>query len=322
MTALELVVTDIAEEVPGIRSVTLEAADGAPLPGYVPGSHVVLELGCGRRNAYSLTGDGVDPAAYRISVLHVPAGAGGNGGSEWIHREFTPGTKVGALLPRSAFPPVARARRHLLIAGGIGVTPILSHLRAARRWGREVQVLYTFRPGRGAHLDDIEDLAGGLPGPGLETCTEREAFTRRLDTVLAEQPIGTHLYVCGPGPMMDATLAAAAAAGWPDSRLHSERFGADALAPGEPFTVTVTHAGNRRELTVPSGVSLLETLERTGLDVPNMCRQGVCGECRLTVGGGTPLHRDLYLSDDEKAAGDAVMACVSRADGPTLEVSL
>ncbi|OLT49259.1 ferredoxin [Saccharomonospora sp. CUA-673] len=318
---LELVVTAVRDTAPDVRAVTLADPDGNPLPGYVPGSHLVLALGeQGEwRNAYSLTGDGVAPATYDISVLHVPGGAGG---SDWLHRELRPGMRLTAQLPRSAFAPVARARRHLLIAGGIGVTPIVSHLHAARRWGREVQVLYAFRPGRGAHLDDLETLTAPLPGPGVETCTDRDMLLARLSTVLRGQPVGTHLYVCGPGAMIDAVLSAAGDAGWPASRLHSERFGVDALDPGEPFTLTVTRGGVAERFDVPSGVSLLETLERHGVDVPNMCRQGVCGECRLPVTGGTPLHRDLFLGDDEKAAGEAVMACVSRADGPTLEVSL
>jgi ferredoxin len=149
--------------------------------------------------------------------------------------------------------------------------------------------------------------------------TDRATFVAELDFELARQPFGTHLYVCGPGDFTDAVIASAHRQGWPQSRIHLERFGIDALDPGAPFEVTVTGG---EPFVVESGVSLLEALEARGHRIPNMCRQGVCGECRLSVTDGQVLHRDLYLSDDDKAAGDAIMSCVSRAAGTRLEVTL
>ncbi|MFT4288568.1 PDR/VanB family oxidoreductase [Nocardioides sp.] len=309
---LDLVVTAIDDAVSGVRTVVFEAHDGGSLPAFVPGSHLAIDAG-GRINAYSLTSAGTAPRSYSISVLRV---ADGNGGSAWVHDKLSLGDVVRARMPRSAFAPIARASKHLLIAGGIGITPILSHLRAAAQWGRDVQVLYTFREGAGAHIEDILEL-----DPRAELFTAgAEEFMARLREVLVDQPIGTHLYVCGPGPMIDAVLDTGTQLGWPESRLHFERFSLDSLGPGEPFEVRLTASG--ATVQVPSGTSLLEALEATGIEVPNLCRQGVCGECRLPVTGGTPLHRDLFLSDDEKAGGDAVMACVSRAEGPILEVAL
>lgn len=312
MTGAELIVTAVDDSVPGIRTLTLAAPDGSALPTFVPGSHVVVMCD-GRANAYSLTGPPLAPSAYTISVLRIEDGAGG---SRWLHDEVAVGSRVEVQLPRSAFPPVSSATRHLLIAGGIGVTPIVSHLRAARRWGRDVQVLYAFRAGRGAYVDEIKELADDR----VEFFTDRAGFVERLATALTEQPIGTHLYVCGPNPMTDHVLDTATALGWPQSRLHSERFGLDVLDPGDPFTVTLSRTGVT--LDVPSGTSLLASLEAAGVAVPNLCRQGVCGECRIPVAAGTPLHRDLYLTDEEKEAGDTLMCCVSRAHGPHLEVPL
>jgi ferredoxin-NADP reductase len=313
VTTIRLAVSGLDDSVPGIRSLILAAADGAAtLPTYVPGSHLVLDCG-GRANAYSLTGEAVAPTTYQVSVLRIDDGAGG---SRWVHDELDVGDVIEARLPRSAFPPVARAARHLLVAGGIGVTPILSHLRAAATWDREVQVLYAFREGRGAHVDELLALGGDR----VELFSEQDGFADRLRAVLADQPLGTHLYVCGPAAMMDHVLETAAELGWPASRLHSERFGIDVLEPGDPFTVTLTVSGTTLE--VASGTSLLEALEAAGHEIPHRCRQGVCGECRLPVAGGTPSHRDLFLTDEEKAAGDALMCCVSRAVGPTLEVTL
>lgn len=312
MTTLELLVTAAVHPVPGIRSLTLAAPDGRDLPGFVPGSHLVIECG-GRSNAYSLTSDGTAPTSYTVSVLEVPDGSGG---SRWVHRELRVGEVVTARLPRSLFPPVARAAKHLLVAGGIGVTPIVSHLRAARTWRRETEVHYVFGEGRGAHVDDVLALTDGA----AELHTDRAEFCARLEKALSDQPLGTHLYVCGPAAMIDHVLDTARGLGWPESRLHCERFGLDALDPGDPFDVTLTATGTT--VRVPSGTSLLEALETSGVDVPNLCRQGVCGECRIPVAAGTPLHRDLFLTEEEKAAGDALMACVSRSAGPSLEVPL
>lgn len=312
-TTLELVVTAIDVPAEGIRSITLADPAGRVLPGFVPGSHLVVHAGP-HTNAYSLTGDGTHPTHYSISVLRVEDG---NGGSRWLHDELAVGDTLTVGLPRSAFAPIARARKHLLIAGGIGITPMVSHLRAAARWRRDVQILYTFRENAGAHLQDVAELAGG----DAELFTEQEAFVARLGEALREQPIGTHLYVCGPAGMIDAVIDAAHEAGWPDSRIHFERFGIDALDAGDPFRVRLTASG--RTVDVPSGTSMLEALEEQGIEIPNLCRQGVCGECRIPLSGGSPIHRDLYLSAEEKDAGDAIMPCVSRAgEGCTLEVHL
>ncbi|NDZ95253.1 oxidoreductase [Streptomyces sp. SID6673] len=310
---MKLVVTSIAEAATGVRDIAFAAPDGGELPGFVPGSHLVVTAG-ERTNAYSVTSDGIAPQHYSISVLRIEDG---DGGSRWLHDRVSIGDVVDVEPPRSAFPPAARATKHLLVAGGIGVTPILSHLRAARRWARKVQVLYTFREGHAAHVDEVVALAGRQ----AELFSDRRSFTERLDLVLADQPIGTHLYTCGPAGMIDHVVETAATVGWPESRIHFERFGADVLDAGDRFAVRLTESNTT--LDVPSGISALEALEDNGLTIPNRCRQGVCGECRLPLSAGTPVHRDLYLTDEEKGLGDAFMPCVSRAsEGSTLEVPL
>ena len=150
---LELVVAEATYLAPGIRHVVLRDPDGRPLPSYVPGSHLVIECG-GRSNAHSLTGCGDAPDEYGISVLNRPDG---RGGSAAVHRLLV-GETVRAAAPRSAFAPVATARRHLLIAGGIGITPMLSHLRAALDWGRHAELLYSYRPRRAAHVEEVREL--------------------------------------------------------------------------------------------------------------------------------------------------------------------
>ncbi|MET0698754.1 MAG: PDR/VanB family oxidoreductase [Mycobacterium sp.] len=309
MTGLHLVVRTIDDGLPGIRTLTLARPDGAALPSFTPGSHLVIQ--CGPvTNAYSLTGDSVAPVTYTVSVLDNPAGAGG---SRWIH-ELSVGDSIGTVAPRSAFAPVLTARRHLFVAAGIGITPMVSHLRSARRWDRDARLLYLHRDGRGAYVDEIKALTDHA-----QIFTDRAAFLAAVATELADQPIGTHLYICGPAAFMTDVTAMATGCGWPPSRIHLERFGIDTLERGRPFEVTLADG---QSFTVPSGVSLLEVLEDHGLAIPSLCRQGVCGECRIPVANGQVLHRDLYLSEAEKASGDTMMSCVSRAAGDRLELNL
>ncbi|QVI29959.1 Ferredoxin-NADP reductase [Mycolicibacterium neoaurum] len=311
MRTLKLVVTAIDDSIEDVRTLTLSDPDGAPLPSFTPGSHIVLECGA-VANAYSLTGDGTVPYSYEISVLRCD---NGSGGSLWLHDRVALGDTVIASLPRSAFAPVLRARKHLLVAAGIGITPMVSHLRSARVWGRHTELLYVHRPGRAVHVDTVTRLADDV-----SIHTGRAGFDTALRTALAGQPFGAHLYVCGPVAFIADVTATAVGLGWPDSRIHLEHFGSAALDPGEPFTARITSTGE--QFIVESGVSLLEALERRGFDVPNLCRKGVCGECRIPVAGGAITHRDLFLGDEDKQAGDTLMACVSRGDGETLEVAL
>ncbi|CAN5606637.1 PDR/VanB family oxidoreductase [soil metagenome] len=309
---LRLVVAAVDDRVPGVRRLALAAEDGSELPSYTPGSHVVLDVPAGpsgeraRANAYSLVGENLHPGTYEVAVLRCDPEQGAGGGSAWLH-ELGAGDRVTARPPRSGFAPVQPARRHLLVAAGIGITPLVSHLRSHVRWGRPVEVLYLFREGRGALLEEVDELAGGA----ATFWHDRLALLEHLRRQLANQPIGTHLYTCGPAGFMDVVTAEAAAAGWPTSRVHLEHFGLDDLDPGDPFTVTVGEHG----FEVASGTSLLEELEARGYDVSSLCRQGVCGECRIGLGAATTgvWHRDLFLTDDDKAAGDCAMACVSRA---------
>ncbi|WP_264005662.1 PDR/VanB family oxidoreductase [Mycolicibacterium sphagni] len=307
MNTLTLEVVGVDDRVPGIRTLSLARTDRGVLPSFTPGSHVVIQY-AGGANAYSLTGETTAPREYVVSVLECPQG---RGGSRWIHRDLTMGSLVVTHQPRSAFAPVQRATRHLLVAAGIGITPMVSHLRSARRWGRDVRLLYIHREGRGAYLDEIASLTDHA-----SFFTDRTAFLTELNPTLASQPFGTHVYVCGPSQFIDDVVAAAADAGWPPSRIHVEHFGGD-LAPGDPFEVQLSRSGDT--FTVGSGVSLLESLTARGHTVSSLCHHGVCGECRVPVRSGVVLHRDLYLSADERA--DTMMACVSRGSG-RLELDL
>lgn len=289
--------------------------DGQPLTAYQPGSHLIVTAG-EHRNAYSLVDDGMNPRSYGISVLR----RGEGGGSDRLHDRVAAGDLLEVEGPRSMFPPVLDQHAALLVAGGIGITPVLSHARALARAGRRADVVYSYRPGAAAHLDDLRALAERA-GFGLHEATTVDDTVRVLRERFADQPLGTHAYACGPGPMLETYLEVAARSGWPDARVHLERFTAPDQDPGSPFTAVVASTGER--IDVPAGVSLLTRLLEHGLPVPNLCRQGVCGECRIPVRAaeGVVVHRDLVLSDEEKAAGDSMLCCVSRGvDRSEIEV--
>ncbi|SEN89308.1 PDR/VanB family oxidoreductase [Cryobacterium luteum] len=316
-----LVVTAVRELTDAIVQIVLEDPAGGMLAAYEPGSHLIVQAGP-VRNTYSLIDDGVNPHRYAISVLRrsAPVPAGGSAessGSAWLHDYVQVGRRVEIEGPRSLFAPVTTERKALLIAGGIGVTPILSHTRAAARWGRPAEVIYSYRAGCGAHRDDLRALAasGAITLHEVHTRTDAAAL---LSERLAAQPMGTHAYACGPPAFVDRYLELGEAAGWPADRLHSERFEVPPQDAGLPFAAIIASTGAR--LAVPAGVSLLQTLLDNGHDVANLCRQGVCGECRIPVRSGQIEHRDYVLSEREKADNTTMLCCVSR--GAEIEVDL
>ncbi len=326
MTEIRLVVSDLDDSFTGIRTVTLRRPDGGELPAFPPGSHLVMRCGP-TANAYSLTGSGVAPTSYTVSVQRIGAEHGGLGGSAWVHDCLQVGDAVQIETPQSAFPPVRTARRHLYIAAGIGITPIVSHVRSAVRWDDDFELVYLHRARAGAYRTELDELVGSR----MRAYTDRHSFMADLDRVLADQPLGTHLYLCGPATFMELVVGAATDLGWPSARVHLERFGRGVLDPGEPFQVTVAPkdgearvapASSAHRFTVPSGVSLLSVLLEAGYQVPNMCRKGVCGECRITVAAGRVEHRDLFLDELEKSDGTSMLCCVSRAAEAHIEVTM
>ena len=310
-------VRPLTEQITHFRFVPI---DGAPLTAFQPGSHIIVTTGAGR-NAYSLIDDGLFPTSYGISVLRKERPEAidptDGSGSCWLHDHLVEGAEIEIEGPRAMFAPITDQRHAFLLAGGIGVTPILSHAKAAIRDGITAEIVYSYRPGHAAHLDDLRALAQHPRITLHEAVTVAETRAVLTDR-LARQPLGTHAYACGPAPLLDAYTELTAAAGWPTARVHLERFTAPEQEPGEPFTVTL--AGSGVTIDVPSGVSLLERLLENGIPVNNLCRQGVCGECRIPVRAGTITHRDFVLSDEEKQAADSMLCCVSRGDD--IEVNL
>lgn len=217
--------------------------------------------------------------------------------------------------PINLFPLDSRARKHLMIAGGIGITPFLAQIAQLSAHGGRFELHYSARSrALGAYMDRLT-----AAHPAQVHCTfDDEKQVIDLKRVLSMQPLGTHLYVCGPKGMITWVLTTAAAMGWPAHALHHEEF----LAPGTGLPFTVDLAASGKTITVGTAQSLLEAMEAAGVDAPYLCRGGACGQCETNVLAcdGTILHRDHWLTAEDRAAGHKIMPCVSRFEGKTLVI--
>jgi len=310
-TPLKLRVRAIETLAPRLKRLSLASADGTALPPPPPGSHLTLTLPIdgGRTRSYSVVSPTHERDAYSLIVRHADRS---RGGSAYIHHHLAVGDLIDSAVPTSQFSLHSLARKHLLIGGGIGLTPLLSFLHALQIRGRALELHQICRADE---ADAFRGLLEPFAGPDIHLHTGRAGLD--LQAILSRQPLGAHLYVCGPEPLMTAVEAAATSVGWPASAQHQESFGASG---GAPFIVRLARSG--RDVAVGEDESLLEALEAAGANPPALCRGGACGECVTVVIDGEPDHRDHFLSVDEKASGRLVMPCVSRAKTALLTLDL
>jgi ferredoxin-NADP reductase len=301
---LSLVVADRRHN-DDVAVLRLESRDRRPLRPWQAGSHLDLDLPSGRRRQYSLCGDPDDRRGYTIAVRRIDGGAGG---STEVHQRLTPGSAVTVSVPRNAFP-FAADPAVLLIAGGIGITPILPMAREAQQLGLEWQLVHTGRTR--ASLPLAAEVAA-LDPERVDVRTDEEHGVPDPAELLRRAPRGAAVYCCGPGPMLDSVRAAfdAAAAGGRLTALHFERFAPAPIRDGHPFELQLARSG--AVLPVPADRSALDVLRERDPAVPYSCRQGFCGVCRQSVLRGSVDHRDRRLSDGERADGE-MLVCVSRA---------
>ncbi|KQS61122.1 ferredoxin [Geodermatophilus sp. Leaf369] len=295
----------------GVVALTLADPAGARLPDWTPGSHVDLVLPTGLTRQYSLCGDRWDASTYRVAVLREPIG---RGGSAWVHDELAVGDLVGVGGPRNQFRLVP-APRYLFIAGGIGITPLLPMIDAARRLGADWRLVYGGRTRDSmAFLDEL-----AVHGDRVTVLPQDEHGHLPLAELFAGGDADTRVYCCGPAPLLDAV----AGLDLPPRVLRTERFAAQeqgAPARDTPFTVVLDRTGV--EVVVTPDVSVLEAVRSVGVDVLSSCREGTCGTCETTVLAGEPDHRDSVLDEAERAAGDCLFVCVSRSRGDRLVLDL
>ncbi|WP_217561440.1 PDR/VanB family oxidoreductase [Streptomyces sp. GbtcB6] len=311
---LTVVVDRVAKVADDVAEFELIDAGGAALPAWTAGSHVDLVLPSGAIRQYSLCGDERDRDRYRIAVLREQAG---RGGSQELHSADLVGTRLEITLARNNFP-LCEASEHWLIAGGIGVTPLLAMARSLDRKGVPWQMLYTGRTRTSmAYAAELREL----DPQRVRTVATTEEGRPDVSGFLAAASPTAAIYVCGPPELITAVQAACDTRGLD---LHTERFSADAVTgPHEsdgPIEVRLDRTG--RTITVPRGCSILEAVRQELPDTPSSCEEGYCGTCETRVLAGRPEHRDTVLSARERERNDCMMICVSRAQTPELVLDL
>ncbi len=306
-------------EAEGICSFELVSADGEPLPAFSAGAHVDVQLPGGLTRQYSLCNDPAETHRYLIAVLRDPAS---RGGSLAMHEAVKEGDALTISTPKNHFALAHEAGSHLLLAGGIGVTPLLCMAERLANIGASFEMHYCTRSRPRTAF--VERIARSAFAPRVKFHHDDGAPEQRLDiaALLAEHPAGRHFYVCGPKGFMDAVLGTARSEGWPESQLHYEFFSADVAPVAGDASFEVQLASSGRIVVVPADRSIVQALAEAGVTVATSCEQGVCGTCLTRVIEGEPEHRDLYLTPEEQAAGDQVLPCCSRARSARLVLDL
>ncbi|MCF7552743.1 PDR/VanB family oxidoreductase [Pseudonocardia sp. WMMC193] len=298
----------------GVVQLTLRSADGADLPEWEPGAHIDLVLTDDLVRQYSLCGDPAERSVLQVAVLREPAG---RGGSAHVHDTLAEGDTVHVRGPRNHFALVAAAR-YVFVAGGIGITPILPMLAQAEAAGADWRLVYGGRTRSSMAFRDRLEQA--YPGK-VAVRPMDEVGLLDLPTILAEPSTDVAVYCCGPEALLAAVEEQCSR--WPQGALHLERFAPKAGAtdgPMQSFEIELSRSGTT--LTVPADRSILDVVEASGVPVLSSCQEGTCGTCETAVLDGVPDHRDSLLTDEEQAANDTMMICVSRSCSARLVLDL
>ena len=303
-------------EAEGIISLRFTDPMGGTLPVWKPGAHLSLQLANGLAREYSLCSDPTDTSGWTVAVLKVPDS---RGGSKSIHEELRVGSIVTVDGPKNNFA-IEPSAHYVFVAGGIGITPIISMVREVASAGASWSLLYTGRSRSSmAFLDEI----ASLPASHVTIHADDEANGKFPDLVAAVGSISadTLVYVCGPEPLMNAVAGSMA----DESQLRIERFKApevvvDPNAEENSFDVICQSSGER--VTVGPDTSVLDALQDAGLDMPSSCTEGICGTCEVGVIRGDVDHRDFLLSPAEQTANKTMFICVSRCRSAELVLDI
>lgn len=307
-----------AEGVLSLRLTRIESDD--PVPAWAPGDHIDLHVPDGTTRQYSLCGDPTDRSHWEIAVLREE---GGRGGSTWIHDELRVGDRVLVTRPKNTFA-LEEAPFHALVAGGIGITPMMAMAEHLSRGGRAFHLTYG---GRTAQSMAFRPRLAAL-GEHVTFLAEDEQGRADLEAIVRELPEGGLLYVCGPLALLQAVQAAAEVVHGPDQDLvRFELFSRDGLEPivgqsldADHYELVLARSGHSLRLAPEDNI--LDKVLALGVDVENDCREGICGSCVTPILSGDVDHRDLVMTKKEHAAMTEMMICVSRPTCARLELDL
>lgn len=308
-----------SQEATDIYAFELVSCGGEPLPSFSAGSHIDVAIPGGFTRQYSLCNDPHETHRYLIAVLNAPDS---RGGSRAMHERVQAGDVLQISAPRNHFQLAHEARRSLLLAGGIGVTPILCMAERLAILGADFEMHYCARSCERAAFQ--ARIAASAFARFVQFHFDDGAPEQRLDfrKLLAEPQRDLHLYVCGPRGFMDAVLDRARATGWGEAQLHYEFFAADHREATIDAGFEVMLASSGRRIAVPTTKSVIEALDEAGIELPISCEQGICGSCLTRVLQGIPDHRDSFLTKDERAANNQFTPCCSRSKTPMLVLDL
>jgi ferredoxin-NADP reductase len=327
ISRLKVRVDALHDEAQGIRSFSISRLDGQPFDAYEPGAHIDVTSPAGITRQYSLCGD---PECLDAQIFAVKKEQASRGGSRSLHDEVVTGMELSVSAPRNLFRLASEASEHVLIAAGIGITPLLSMAYRLLRQRARFKLHYFARsPEQAAFLSQLcappfaEHVEVHLQVP-------RDSLDPTLHTCMSRVESGAHLYTCGPAPFMERVVHVAGAY-LPDDAIHLERFGAQhdpaasesghaGYAAQDQFEVRLAKTGTTVD--VKSGQSIVDALAQIGIEVDTSCGEGVCGTCMVSVVGGEPEHRDHCLSKAERASNSVICCCVSRSRSPVLVLDL
>lgn len=318
MDQLTVKVLRKTQEAQDIASFELARVDGGPLPAFSAGSHIDVQVPGGLTRQYSLCNDDQESHRYRIAVLRDAASRGGSAG---MHDALHTGDVLTISTPRNHFPLV-RAERTVLLAGGIGVTPLLSMAQRLAAVGADFELHYCTRSAeRTAFRAEI--AASPFAGRVHFHFDDGDAGQKlNAAALLASPAAGTHVYICGPTGFIDHVVGTTVTQGWDKANVHLEYFGAAPQDTANDGSFEVQIASSGKTYTVAKDQSVVQALAAHDIEILTSCEQGVCGTCITRVLQGECDHRDLYFTDEEKAANDQFTPCCSRAKGKLLVLDL
>lgn len=314
---MKVIVQSKQIEADDIISLELVPSEGASLPAFEAGAHIDLHLPNGLIRQYSLCNPPSETHRYLIAVLKDPAT---RGGSEAVHTLVNEGNEIEISAPRNLFPLNREANKTLLFAGGIGVTPILAMAESLHRSGKDFEMHYCARSqNRAAFVERIQS-SGFADKVTFHFDDQNQVFDVR--SALGNPATDTHIYVCGPNGFMKFVIDHATHLNWPAEQVHKEYFAAEAVDKSHDGSFEVEIKSTGKIIKISPDQSVLEALEDQDIFLPVSCEEGICGTCVTGVLAGEPEHRDVFLTEAEKAANNQFTPCCSRSKSARLVLNL